>query len=47
MDVQKVDAQIAQLITDTSKINAQWQWGRFAAGAGTFCAVVVLTKLFL
>lgn len=47
MDVQKVDAEIARLIADTSSIDAQSQWVRFALGAVAFCLVAGLTKLFL
>ena len=47
MDVQKVEAEIAKLIAETSTINAKSQWIRFAMGAVAFCAVAVITKLIL
>lgn len=47
MGVHQVETEIAKLIADTSTINAQSQWIRFAMGAVALCAVAVISKLIL
>lgn len=47
MDAQKVEAEIAKLIAETSKINAESRWYPFVVGAAFFGAAAAFTKLFL
>ncbi|HGM7334064.1 TPA: hypothetical protein ACKQCJ_000352 [Stenotrophomonas maltophilia] len=47
MDAQKVEAEIAKLIAETSKINAESRWYPFMVGAAFFGAAAAFAKLFL
>ncbi|MFL9609785.1 hypothetical protein ACW4YW_01710 [Methylobacillus pratensis] len=46
-DLRKIDAEIAKLIAETSKINAEAKWYPFIAVAGIFGAAIAIVKLFL
>jgi len=43
----KTDAEIAKLIAETSKINAESRWYPFMVGAAFFGAAAAFAKLFL
>ncbi len=47
MDAQKVEAEIAKLMAETSKINAESRWYPFMVGAAFFGAAAAFAKLFL
>jgi len=47
MDRAKVEAEIAKLIAETSKLNAETRWYPMVVMAGFFAVVITLTKLFL
>lgn len=43
----KVRAEIARLIAETSKINSENRYYSFVAGSGATLAIVAIVKLFL
>ncbi|WP_179197407.1 hypothetical protein PWP89_09680 [Stenotrophomonas rhizophila] len=47
MDAQKVELEIAKLITDSSKIAAYSGWKQFVMGGASFWVAVILAKLVL
>ncbi len=47
MQPQKIEAEIAKLIAETAKINAEAKRYPFVMLAGVFCAALAVVKLFL
>ena len=47
MQPQKIEAEIAKLIAETAKINAEAKWYPFVVLAGVFGAALAVVKLFL
>ena len=47
MQPQKIEAEIAKLIAETAKINAEAKWYPFVAVAGVFSVALAVVKLFL
>ena len=43
----KIEAEIAKLIAETGKINAEARWYPFVATAGLFAAAIAVVKLFM
>lgn len=43
----KVRAEIAKLVAETSKINSENRWYPFVVGSGVTLALVAIAKLFL
>ena len=44
---EKIQAEIAKLMAETSKINAEARWYPFIATAGLFGAAIAVVKIFL
>ncbi|MFT0531888.1 hypothetical protein ACMHYJ_03505 [Castellaniella hirudinis] len=47
MDQRKVEAEIAKLMAETAKINAEARWYPIVVAAGLLGAAITFTKLFL
>lgn len=47
MDAKMIEAEIAKLIAETSRINAESRWYRFGLGVALACAAAAFTKVFL
>lgn len=47
MQHDKIEAEIAKLIAETAKINAEAKWYPFVAVAGVFSVALAVVKLFL
>ena len=47
MEAKKIEAEIAKLMAETIKINAEAKWYPFIAVAGVFGAAFAIGKLFM
>ena len=47
MDAKMIEAEIAKLIAETSRINAESRWYRFGLGAALASAAAAFTKVLL
>jgi len=45
--LRKIDAEIAKLYAETSKINSENRWYLLVIGSGATLAIVAIVKLFL
>ncbi len=46
LDLAKVEAEIAKLISETSKLNQEARWMPFVRASGMIAAVMTVTKFF-